>query len=458
MSLADSFLADLEDIEGEAAVSLKIEEGRAVSECSSHYSHLLSAPIFREYMSRLSMSQSAPSLEIMPRASEDFMLISKSNIFLPQIDAEIYAIYKFVADRYSKCFPELEQLVLMPMDYIRVVERMLGDSRDISSVDLGFLPTNLAVAITVTASTSSLAFSHSLLTTDLLEIRGRIETAKILSDYKHEIHKFLSSQMPRFAPNLSALLGPHLSAQLVASAGGLESLATMPSQNIEAVGAHKQGLSGLSASFQQAKLSLISQCDLVQSAGDDVKRRAIRLVMGKITIAARVDQFNRTDRLGTTGSKLRDEIKEALRKASEPPCVARTIKALSLPDDKPKQRRGGKRLRNWKEKYGQTEVQKNANRLEFGSAQGDLEIDGVTVGKRTGMALTELGGGRIKRNRHITKNKKLKLVPSASSNAGVSQNHQLAFTASGIQIQIAPLAPKSCSTSNNVFPSLLFEN
>ena len=41
---------------------------------------------------------------------------------LVDIDSETEQIYKFVRDLYASKFPELESLVVHPMDYIRVVK------------------------------------------------------------------------------------------------------------------------------------------------------------------------------------------------------------------------------------------------------------------------------------------------------------------------------------------------
>ena len=443
MSLADSFLADLEDIEGGEPVKAEevLEE-----DVPAYSSNVLTNPQFEDFMYRIGTERMEETGigSVMVRSSEDFVLISKANNFLPLIDAEVYSIYKFVAERFSKRFPELEQIVLMPIDYIRVVGR-LQCSPEIASADLSFLPTNLVVAITVTASTSS--GITRLTASDSSAINSRITAGIKLGECKKNIVEFLCAKMPRFAPNLNALIGSQLAAQLIAAAGGIESLATMPSQNIEAVGAHKQGHSGLSSAFQQAKLSLISQSSIVQGCNDpDLRKRALRLVLGKTAIAARVDHFNKQDRIGITGAKLRDEIEESLRKAAEPG-AARTVKPLTLPDDKPKQRRGGKRLRKWKEKYGMSEIQKQASRLEFGSAQGDLEVNGVTVGKNAGMVRAEVGGGRIRRKQV----KKQKLA----SKTEPGKQDMLAFTASGIHIPAA--APTALSSSSNdVFSSLSF--
>lgn len=429
MSLADSFLADLDDIEGYDAPSVPVKSELDQPEVTmTDFPSILQDSSFSDFITAVQHSP-LPTLS-MTRASPDFSLISKSNIFLPLIDAETHAIYKYVADVYAKRFPELEQIVLMPFEYLRVVER-IRNSLDLSQVDLSFLPTNLAVAVTVTAATSRGLASLSPI--ELQAIAARIELAKQIQSHKESVLSFLASRMPLLAPNLNALLGPLLSAQLVAAAGGIENLATMPSQNIEAVGAHKQSLAGMSAASQLAKVSIISQSDLVVNCPGDAKKRALRLVMGKTAIAARVDQFNKSDVLGQTGSRLRAEILEALRIASEAP-PARAIKPLPLPAEPRKAKRGGARARKWKDKYGLSEVQKRAGRVAFTAEGGDVQLDGSVAATQT-----EQGGGRI-RHAPLAKQRPLtKAQPSSSQSA-------LAFTAShGIELSFTPSEKKQRS-------------
>ena len=67
---------------------------------------------------------------------------------------------------------------------------------------------------------------------------------------------------------------------------------------------------------------------------------------------------------GVIGSKMRDEILRKIEKWQEPP-PAKIIKPLKAPDAEAKKRRGGKRLRKMKERYGLTDMRKAANRINF---------------------------------------------------------------------------------------------
>jgi U4/U6 small nuclear ribonucleoprotein PRP31 len=272
-----------------------------------------------------------------------------------------------------------------------------------------------------------------------------------LDDCKTSILNYLKSLMPLFAPNLSALVGPFLAAQLVSCAGGIASLATMPSQNIESVGSHKRSSGGLSASSVATRVSLISSCDLVSSCPVETRKRAVRLVLGKAAICARVDQFggastydNDSSSLGQVGEKLRQEIIEALRKTNEPP-PARAVKPLPIPQDllPKKTRRGGARARRFKEKYALTETQKQANRVQFGSDASQYQIDGDIDVVDRGMIGVEIGQGRIGQS------KKKQKISSSANERGHGEN--------GSIMSIATIAG-SGSTSSLVTKNDLFSN
>eukprot|EP00965_Chrysotila_dentata_P252061 6210457-Pleurochrysis_carterae.AAC.1 len=96
------------------------------------------------------------------RADEDdnevdnkvYNLIVQCNEMVIDIENEIESISKTIRDEYAKRFPELESLILNPLDYARVVLK-LGNETDLTQVDLtGILPSATIMVVTVTASTT----------------------------------------------------------------------------------------------------------------------------------------------------------------------------------------------------------------------------------------------------------------------------------------------------------------
>jgi hypothetical protein len=81
-----------------------------------------------------------------------FVAPRTANEMAARILDEIRIIHKFVRDKYALKFPELEQLVPNPMDYIRVVQKLKNET-DIPKVALNdVLPQSSIITISLTAS------------------------------------------------------------------------------------------------------------------------------------------------------------------------------------------------------------------------------------------------------------------------------------------------------------------
>lgn len=90
----------------------------------------------------------------------------------------------------------------------------------------------------------------------------------------------------------------------------------------------------------------------------------------KCTLAARIDSFHESLD-GSAGRKLLEELERKFDKWQEPPPV-KEVKALPRPDDAPRQKRGGRRVRKMKEKFAVTEMRRQASRVTFGEISEDV--------------------------------------------------------------------------------------
>ncbi|MGH0173939.1 UNVERIFIED_CONTAM: hypothetical protein FKN15_066466 [Acipenser sinensis] len=275
-------------------------------------------------------------------------------------------IHKFVRDKYSKRFPELESLVPNSLDYIRTVQE-LGNNLDKckNNENLQQILTNATImVVSVTASTTQ----GSLM----------------------------------FTPLSSAGV-----------AGGLTNLSKMPACNLMLLGAQRRSLSGFSTTSLLPHTGYIYHSDIVQALPTDLRRKAARLVSAKCTLAARVDSFHestdgkdlrrkaarlvsakctlaaRVDSFhestdGKVGYDLKEEIERKFDKWQEPPPV-KQVKPLPAPLDGQRKKRGGRRYRKMKERLGLTEIRKQANRMTFAE---DL---GFSLGQ-----LGKSGSGRVR--------------------------------------------------------------
>lgn len=275
----------------------------------------------------------------------EYQLIVECNALSVDIENEIVIIHNFIRDKYRLKFPELESLVLHPIDYARVVKR-IGNEMDLTLIDLeGLLPAATIMVVSVTASTTS---GKPLPEEVLNKTKEACDRALVLDSAKKKVLDFVESRMGYIAPNLSAIVGSAVAAKLMGTAGGLSALAKMPACNVQLLGAKKKTLAGFSTATSQLRVGYLDQTELFQSTPPPLRMRACRLLAAKSTLAARVDS-TRGDPSGSTGRAFREEITKKIEKWQEPP-PAKQPKPLPVPDSEPKKKRGGRRLRKMKER------------------------------------------------------------------------------------------------------------
>ena len=138
----------------------------------------------------------------------------------------------------------------------------------------------------------------------------------------------------------------------------------MPACNVMLIGQQKQTFEGTGLALPRHS-GILYQSDLVQSAPAALRQKTARIVANKLTLAARIDAQNAQN--GENGAEYRRTIQEKVAKWQEPTPGMRE-KALPVPRDEPKKRRGGRRVRKMKEARQPSEIQKQLNRRRFGVA------------------------------------------------------------------------------------------
>lgn len=445
-TLADSFLADLEDL-SDNDMPIEDEENDEAGEEAENVDDDMADVETLNYddldsVSKLQKSQRY--LDIMQKVEEalqngseitrngivleddpEYQLIVDCNALSVDIENEIVIIHNFIRDKYRLKFPELESLVHHPIDYARVVKK-IGNEIDLTLVDLeGLLPSAIIMVVSVTASTTS---GKPLSEENLQKTLDACDRALALDAAKKKVLDFVESRMGYIAPNLSAIAGSAVAAKLMGTAGGLFSLAKMPACNVKLLGAKKKNLAGFSTATSQFRVGYLEQTEIFQSTPPALRMRACRLLAAKSTLAARVDS-TRGDSTGKTGRNLREEIRKKIEKWQEPP-PAKQPKPLPVPDSEPKKKRGGRRLRKMKERYAVTDMRKLANRMQFGvpeeSSLGDGLGEGYGMLGQAGSGKLRVSVGQSKLAAKVAKRFKEKNYGSSGATSGLTSS--LAFT------------------------------
>ncbi|XP_011634575.1 U4/U6 small nuclear ribonucleoprotein Prp31 [Pogonomyrmex barbatus] len=172
MSLADELLADLEENDDAESVIEELEPKFIPTSVSKVIEEEIKVSSVRE-LAKLRDSEHLQQVVLqiekyskVPRKSADivgpvesdpeYQLIVEANNMAVKIDNEIAIIHRFTRDKYSKRFPELESLVVGPLEYVMTV-RELGNDLDRAKnneILQQFLTQATIMVVSVTASTT----------------------------------------------------------------------------------------------------------------------------------------------------------------------------------------------------------------------------------------------------------------------------------------------------------------
>ncbi|KAG5635776.1 hypothetical protein H0H81_010136 [Sphagnurus paluster] len=385
---------------------------------------------------------SAAAMALPAHMNPEYNVIVQANNLSVDVDNEILVVHKviifpFIRDHYAPKFPELEQLVTDPSMFIRSV-RVLGNHEDPTKVDLaGVLPPAVIMSVFVTATTTS---GKPLTESDWAAVERACDLADRLEEARKKIFMYVSSRMNVLAPNLSAIVGTTTAAKLLGVAGGLAGLAKMPSCNVHLLGAQKKIAAGFSSVTQKRHTGFIFQSELVTQTPPEYQLRVQRTIGAKSVLAARMD-LERQRRDGSYGEGLRDKIEKHIDRLAAPP-PSKVVKALPIPGDGPKKRRGGKRARKAKEAYAQTELRKLQNRMTFGEAEEEVGAFDQTKG----LGMIGVGTGKVRAG-----------MGEAKSRAKMSKANKLRTAAITRSAQLNGAQTSGTATSLNVTPAQGFE-
>jgi U4/U6 small nuclear ribonucleoprotein PRP31 len=388
-TLTDQYLADLDDLEDASsgggssddsssnddmseASDMEFDEDAAAAEENvgdiRHLIKLCGSDKLKEHLERVAQLQQQAVVVGEALSIKEYDVVVKSSSMMSDLEGELLSLHKYCRDLYAPRFPELESLILNPLDYARVVQR-IGNTEDLTAIQLDdILPSAQVMVVTVTATTT---VGKALSSEQLQAVHRTTNSMFEVEDARKKLLLFIESRSAAIAPNLSALIGPGVAAQLIVQAGGLQSLAEMPSCNLQILGKRRRNLAGLSTTGQNVHAGFLYSCDIMLRTPPSLRSKLVKLVAGKCTLCCRVD-LSKEDFGGNVGKKFRDEIQAKLQKLMEPPpikrdkasaafcnCFAFTIaasphpavQAVKRPDEKHSRRRGGKRYRKMKERY-----------------------------------------------------------------------------------------------------------
>lgn len=245
------------------------------------------------------------------------LFIAQAISALDDINKTLNLFASRVREWYGLHFPELDELLEEHEDFVKVVSKI--GSRDAITEEalksIG-IKDELAKKIAEAAETS---MGADLTEFDLQAIRLLADVTLDLFERRRALEKYIDEAMMEVAPNIRGLVGPLLGARLIALAGGLAKLATMPASTIQVLGAEKALFRALRTGGKPPKHGVIFQHPAIHRSPKWQRGKIARALAAKLAIAARIDAFTGEYRADELREQLEERIKEIKTLYAKPP-------------------------------------------------------------------------------------------------------------------------------------------
>jgi len=252
--------------------------------------------------------------------SPDLHLIQAINT-LDETDKIINSISSRLREWYGLHFPELDNLIDSINGYSQIV--LAGKRENISKEDFenaGFSKDKVEMLCLIKEKSRGGDISEK----NFAIVESLAKQILNLFELRKNIEDHVEEQMKEQAPNISAILGTAVGARILARAGSLKRLATMPASTIQILGAEKALFRSLKTGANPPKHGILFQHALVHAAPRWQRGKIARAIAAKAAIAARVDVFGGglnemlLDKLNVRVKEIGDKYKQPVIKESKP--------------------------------------------------------------------------------------------------------------------------------------------
>jgi nucleolar protein 56 len=245
----------------------------------------------------------------------DLHIIQSINA-LDELDKIINTVGARLREWYGLHFPELDNLLQSLVAYAEIASRA-GLRENITSEILqaaGMQDKKVEVMLDAARRSKG-----GDMTPENLAIVKRLADQVISqSDLRRVLADHVEASMEVVAPNVKEMLTATVGARIIAKAGSLARLATLPASTIQVLGAEKALFRALKTGARPPKHGLLFQHPLIHYAPKWQRGKIARAVASKVAIAARIDYYRHAGKDNTISEKLNTRITEIREKYKEP--------------------------------------------------------------------------------------------------------------------------------------------
>jgi len=217
--------------------------------------------------------------------SPDLHVIQSINT-LDDTDKIINAISSRLREWYGLHFPELDNIIDSINGYAQIV--LAGKRKNMTDdvfVNAGFPDSKVQMLSLVREKSRGGDITEE----NLLMVQSLAKNILELFDMRKNLEEQIDTQMKEIAPNITAVLGTTVGARILAKAGSLVRLSSMPASTIQVLGAEKALFRALKTGSNPPKHGLLFQHAVVHAAPRWQRGKIARAIAAKAAIAARVD-------------------------------------------------------------------------------------------------------------------------------------------------------------------------
>ena len=207
---------------------------------------------------------------------------------LDEIDKISNALSSRLREWYGLHFPELDNIIDSINGYAQIVcaGRRSSFTKEVFE-DAGFPDSKVEMLMLVATKSRGGEISDENLTL----VQSMAQELLTQHDIRKNLEAHIECEMKKIAPNLSAILGTAVGARILARAGSVKRLASLPASTIQVIGAERALFRSLKTGSQPPKHGLLFQHPMVHAAPRWQRGKIARAIAAKAVIAARVDVY-----------------------------------------------------------------------------------------------------------------------------------------------------------------------
>jgi nucleolar protein 56 len=243
---------------------------------------------------------------------------------LDELDKTINILAARMREWYGLHFPELDHLVQSLTAYAKIVSSA-GTRDKITNQVLQYAGIQEKKG-EIILSGASRSKGGDITDENLKMVRRLADQVIEQSQLRDDLANIVDTSMEIVAPNVKELLTASVSARMIAMAGGLQRLATLPASTIQILGAEKALFRSLKTGADPPKHGLLFQHPTVHAAPKWQRGKIARAIAAKVAIAARIDAYRHAGKDPLIAEKLKKRITEIQERNKLPPAEDKRVR------------------------------------------------------------------------------------------------------------------------------------